>query len=108
MTGTCVKDCKLLLMEQRDVRNGRYKNAEVDFYKGKMVEIRDRVTNIGGNDFVELVVQDPRFDWNSIYYMIKKSDRDKFFKRTAEEVVQCEILPTMNEMNAFFFDRNRV
>ena len=79
MDGTCVEDCKLFLMEQ--VGNGRYENAEADFHKGEMVEIGDRVTNIGGNDFVELVVQDPRCDWGNEYYMIKKSDRDKFFKR---------------------------
>ena len=98
MTGICVENCKLLLMER--ARNGLYKNVEVDFHKGKMVNIGDQVRDIDGNDFVELAVQDPRCDWNNDYY-IKKSDRDKFFKRAPEEAVQCEILPTMNEMNAF-------
>ena len=99
MDGICVEDCKLLLM--KSVGNGRYENAEADFHKGKMVEIGDRVTNIGGNNFVELVVQDPRCDWDNEYYMIKKSDRDKFFKRIAEEVVQCRSFGLPDEMNEF-------
>lgn len=97
MDGTCVEDCKLLLM--KSVGNGRYKNEEVNLHKGKMVEIGDRVTNIDGNDFVELVVQDPRYDWSNDYYMIKKSDRDKFFKRMAEEVVQCESFEAVSRSN---------
>ena len=88
MDGICVEDCKLLLMER--VRGGLYKNAQADFYKGKMVDIGDQVTNIDGNDFVELVVQDSHYNWSDKYYVIKKSDRDKFFKRVPEEVVQCE------------------
>lgn len=99
MTGICVENCKLLLMEQ--VGNGLYENAEVNLRKGEMAQIGDRVTNIGENDFVELVVQDPRYDWDNEYYMIKKSDRDKFFKRMAEEVVQCKSFGLLDEMNEF-------
>lgn len=104
MTGICVENCKLLLM--KSVGNGRYKDEEVDFYKGKMADIGDQVTNIGGNDFVELAVQDHCCDWDNKYYMIKyymikKSDRDKFFKRMAEEVVQCKSFELPDEMNEF-------
>ena len=99
MDGICVEDCKLLLMEH--IGNGRYENAEANFHKGKMVEIGDQVTNIGGNDFVELVVQDPRCDWDNEYYMIKKSDRDKFFKRMAGEVVQCESFEAMSRSRGY-------
>lgn len=99
MDGICVEDCKLLLMEH--IGNGRYENAEVDLRKGKMVQIGDLVTNIGGNNFVELVVQDPRCDWDNEYYMIKKSDRDKFFKRVTEEVVQCESFEAMSRSRGY-------
>lgn len=100
MTGICVENCKLLLM--KSVEYGRYETeVEVDFYKGKTVDIGDQVRNIDGNDFVELVVRDYRQDWADEFYWIKKCDRDKFFKRAPEETVQCNILPTMNEMNAF-------
>lgn len=99
MTGICVENCKLLLMER--ARNGLYKNAQVDFYKGKMVDVGDQVTNIDGNDFVELVVQDPCYDWSDEHYMIKKSNYDKFFKHMAEEVIQCKSFGLPDEMNEF-------
>lgn len=99
MTGICVENCKLLLM--KIVGNGHYETAEVNFYKGQMVDTGSQEQIISFEQYAELVVQDHRCDWDNRYYMIKKSDRDKFFKRTAEEVVQCNILPTMNEMNAF-------
>lgn len=104
MEGICVKDCHLLLLQPNGKGDGRFVPASANFHKGKMVNIGSQEQTIAFKQYVELIILNPRNEFIDEYYWITKSDRDKFFKRMADEVVQCRWFEEIGTMNRFLLD----
>ena len=96
MDGICVEDCKLLLINRDEKMDAKQRN----FFKGNSVRIGTQEQTICFEEYVSMAIIHAE-PYNDEFYWIKKSDRDKFFKRAAEEVVQCKSFGLPDEMNEF-------